>query len=45
MSYTAMFVNMRVILKLDNGNLRGELNCDLFEEPHKFTNFMSMIEA
>jgi len=41
---TAMSMKMHVIVKLNDGNLEGELNCKHFEEPFKFSSFMSMID-
>jgi len=39
-----MSMKMHAVVKLNNGNLQGELNCKYFEEPFKFSSFMSMID-
>jgi len=35
---------MHAVVKLNDGNLQGELNCKYFEEPFKFSSFMNMLE-
>jgi len=41
---TATSVKMHSEVKINNGNLQGELTCKSLEEPFKFTSLMSMIE-
>jgi len=35
---------MHAVVKLHNGNIKGELSCKYFDEPFKFSSLMSMIE-